>query len=305
MKRFLAIVGAIIMLSSFSEAKAESVHTWEPTFIFDYDIADNGGDFWYMRNNYYHNDDIGILTGGESLSSPAEATNAQNFGGNPGSMTLTGMAGGNLNEVDALVVETYAGIDYTSNLDEPKKFNATYNGVKVQQRILASIDRIFRVNTNGYCDLAASLDGPITFDTFEFLPDVSYAEYELKASVRLMEFRDDGGPGITDTVELVLNNDTRSGVIEDIPIFTSTGGTDIYYGLHADILLKTWVQNFNYDSFQSLDLSGQFQIGDGIDNPLMLTAGISTSAVPIPGTVVLLFSGLGGLTLMRRRFLRT
>jgi len=303
MKKFLAIIGAFIILSSFSEAEAS--HTWDPSYhSFNYDIFSNGGDFIYNPTMYYKVEYIGTLSGGESLSSPAVSTNEGFDESVPGSMSLNGMAGGNLNVDDTIVVEAYSGIDYASELNEQNHFNQDHHAVQVSQNILANIDRIFRVDTNSYCDLAASLAGLVDFDSFSNSA-THYARYELTGRVSLQEFREEVEGGVADRVELVLDNETRSGAIEGIPVFAPEQGNDIYYQLHAGLLLKTWVQNYDYAPFKSHDLDGLFQLGDGIDDPLVLTAGISTRAVPIPGTVFLLFSGLGGLTLMRRRFLKT
>lgn len=301
MKRFLAIVGAIIMLSSFSEAEAG--HIWEATYhSFNYKIFQNGGEFIYSPS-WYYNHDIGVSSGGECFSSPAVSTNEGFDETVPGSMSLNGMAGGNLSGDDTIVVRACAGIDYASELNEPNHFNTDHHAVQVHQNVLANIDKIFRVDTDGYCDVTASLAGLVNFDSFS-TSDNLYARYELTGRVSLLEFREDIEGGVAGIVEFVLDNETRSGAIEGIPVFAPEVGNDIYYKMHAGLLLKTWVQNVDYTPpFKSFELDGPFQLGG--DNPLVLTASMSTRTVPIPGTVFLLFSGLGGLTLMRRRFLRT
>jgi len=307
MKRFLAIVGAIIMLSSFSEAKAG--HIWESDYDgFNYTVYENGGDFYYFNATppYYNIGNTGVPVGGEtslSFSTPATTTNDE-FVSPPGSMSLHGMAGGNLSGDDITVVKAYAGIDFTSEADEPDHFNAGNHGVQVRQNVVTSIQRIFRVDIDGYCDLAAAITGLVDFNTFNN-SESHYAEYQLNGNVSILEFRENTG-GVASSATIALNDQMRNGAIEDFPVFAPQGiGNDIYYKIFVSLLLNTEVQNINYQSYESFALNGPFQLGDGIDDPLVLTASMSTRAVPIPGTVFLLFSGLGGLTLMRRRFLRT
>jgi len=308
MKRFLAIVGAIIMLSSFSEAEAG--HIWESDYDgFNYTVYENGGDFYYFNATppYYSIGNTGVPVGGESSSSfstPATTTNDE-FVSPPGSMSLHGMAGGNLSGDDTIVVKAYAGIDFTSETAETNHFNAGNHGVQVRQNVATSIQRIFRVDIDGYCDLAAAITGLVDFNTFGDNSGSHYAEYQLTGNVDILEFRENTG-GVASSATIALNDQMRNDAIEGFPVFAPQGpGNDIYYKLNVGLLLKTEVQNYDYEFFESFALDGPFQLGDGIDDPLVLTAGISTRAVPIPGTVFLLFSGLGGLTLMRRRFLRT
>ena len=308
MKRFLAIVGAIIMLSSFSEAEAG--HIWVSDYDgFNYTVYENGGDFYYFNATplYYNTNSTGVPPGGESspsFSTPAITTNDE-FVSPPGSMSLHGMAGGNLSGDDITVVKAYAGIDFTSELNESDRFNADHHGVQVRQNVAASIQRIFRVDIDGYCDLAAAITGPVNFNTFGDNSGSHYADYQLTGNVSILEFRENTG-GVASSATIALNDQMRNDEIEGFPVFAPQGtGNDIYYKIFVGLLLNTEVQNIDYQSWGSFALDGPFQLGDGIDDPLVLSASISTRAVPIPGTVFLLLSGLGGLTLMRRRFLRT
>ena len=64
MKRFLAILVAIIMLSSFGEAEAS--HIWESDYDgFNYTVYENGGDFFYINANprYYITGNTGVPVG--------------------------------------------------------------------------------------------------------------------------------------------------------------------------------------------------------------------------------------------------
>ena len=75
------------------------------------------------------------------------------------------------------------------------------------------------------------------------------------------------------------------------------------YGLTVYLEMETDLQNFNPQQGLMGDLTGMgpFDVGTA-DLPFGVSASISQ--VPVPGSLVLLFSGLGSFVCLRRRYFR-
>jgi hypothetical protein len=125
-------------------------------------------------------------------------------------------------------------------------------------------------------------------------PFSSYHDYQLIGVAEVIPLSVDGQQA-GDIGRITLDNDTLSGSFQFDPIVDP----DIYYVLHLSLLLETRVGNV--DPFFGIigDLPDELEIGTS-SNPLDMTA--SVSQVPIPSSVILLLSGIGGLVTIRRRF---
>ena len=83
-------------------------------------------------------------------------------------------------------------------------------------------------------------------------------------------------------------------------IFIADADPDIFYRLIAGITIDTRLQNLSLQGGPLGPLPDVGSIGTQGD-PLLMTTTVSQAPVPIPGTVILLLSGLTGLITLRHR----
>jgi hypothetical protein len=101
---------------------------------------------------------------------------------------------------------------------------------------------------------------------------------------------------------LVLQNTSQT-ILTGSDSFTPKVNNKVYYDLLVQLSAETVVQNVNNMGIVSA-LTTPLEIGswsNPLDAPVVLNAVVDQQVVPIPGTLVLLLSGVGGLTLVRRR----
>jgi hypothetical protein len=93
-----------------------------------------------------------------------------------------------------------------------------------------------------------------------------------------------------------LDNNTLSGSIQ----FNANTDFDIYYVLHTSLVIDTYAGNADFTGTVVGSFPNGLQIGTSIADPLTLTASVTQTPVPIPGSLFLLVSGLGGLVIRRK-----
>ncbi|MBW2662893.1 MAG: hypothetical protein JRD93_13090, partial [Deltaproteobacteria bacterium] len=195
-------------------------------------------------------------------------------------------------------------------------FNADENGIDVQQTVISSLQKRFSVDEDISVYFRGFLDGAVDFNAFEN-PDNSshYANYELTGSAQISQIVDDGTGVQSILPPISLNNDNREGE-HLIQLVKQIEGKDVEYVLSTSLSLQTNVKNWKFltptlnpsppptliYNYESYELSEPFLLGSDPDNPLIMTA--TLNQVPIPPSLLLMGSGLGGLFVIRRRFWR-
>ena len=206
---------------------------------------------------------------------------------------------------NGLEVQGYA----TINLYD---YNYTNHGVVANQRVDSYITRKLSVDMEGAYYFDASLGGAISVgENFDYRGSGIdyYAIYDMGMTrAELTGFKDIGGGNLEQFyMKTILLNDTTREGREEVSLLSSLEGYDVIYLLSVD--LHTEAELCNTDYFESItpkpDDSPDFQDSYfGTENdPLIVSA--SVTPVPIPGAIVLFFSGLGGLAIIGRRARRS
>ena len=194
-----------------------------------------------------------------------------------------------------------------ANITLSDQFNSDH-GVSVEQNVSTLVNRRFMVTGPGQYVLDGHLSGPADVnDTFNsFLGGDFYgASWDLSGHATLDGFVLDENGMIVSSLDNVatfeFNNSDRDGNTPVDLIRKTVDGDDVMYGLTVYLEMETDLQNFNPQQGLMGDLTGMgpFDVGTA-DLPFEVSASISQ--VPVPGSLVLLFSGLGSLVCLRRRY---
>ncbi|NWH04282.1 VPLPA-CTERM sorting domain-containing protein [Desulfobacter latus] len=273
----------------------------------------NYADLFYP--NFYH----GMVTVGNRVGSSVSSENnhsysdnfeAATFGGNSypsghSGVTFSGSATASSGISDGVLYSSaYAGMTYEgftgSSTDTP--------GVEAEQQITAQFTQYYTDPVGSTMQITGSLDlGEIFFDLLD--TDV-FSDYSIRASVTVNEgtFSQSGSTVANvnlASLELSSDNLSESAIISTQPGSFGKEG-DYYYSVTtsltiAAILDNTWIENGAViaDAFSG----NEFLLGDS-ENPIMVTASwsdASTTHTPVPSSLLLMISGVAGISFIRRR----
>ncbi|MCK5229396.1 MAG: hypothetical protein KAR13_03970 [Desulfobulbaceae bacterium] len=315
MKKITIVLVVGFVLLMFTQSHAAII--WQTTYDgagdyykFSYNINSNGGWFFdqatFKGNNTSETDSNSNTAG----MSGDYGTPASSIGFSPwpldGKILMNAYAQGPDNGItpaDGAEVKGYANITLSD------QFNSNH-GVSVDQNVSTLVNRRFKVTGPGKYILDGLLSGPADVDeTFNsFLGGSFYgASYDLGGHATLDGFVLDedglivGSLGNVATFE--FNNSNRDGNTLIDLISRTEEGENVMYGLTVFLQMETSLQNFNPAMGLMGDLTGMgpFEVGTA-DFPFEVSASISP--VPVPGSLVLLFSGLGSLVCLRHRYFR-
>jgi hypothetical protein len=209
---------------------------------------------------------------------------------------------------DGLVVNAYSEINLAG-------FDNAIHGVNVGQNIVSWVSRNFSADTGTYT-FNAELAGSVAFNSFEapgFPP--YFSDYSVSAVVSLDEFKDKPvGPDefVRNVAEFELDGTPDGSTPVDL--LASLDGFDVFYQLRVVLDIQTDLANALLETIRDPNglpaFEGPFSIGSA-GSPMVLSASVLEDGsgpggdpVPIPGSVVLLFSGISGLAVIRRRMRR-
>ena len=301
---------------------------WQDDTVFNYGISSNGGTFYYPDVEFDPNNpdtqhwpNEGSKYPANTIDGTALASTQDSF--NPdgadsrGSTVLYATSSGGVvtDGFGGLQNKAHTRISITGESGGAGHFNAGENGIDVQQTVISSLQKRFSVNEDTWVYFRGSLEGAVDFDAFDETSS-HYANYDLTGSAQISQIVDDGAGVQTTLPPISLNIDNREGE-HLIQLVKEIEGKAVEYVLSASLLLQTDVKNwkllppiFNPSPpptfilpYESYELSEPFLLGSGPDNPLTMTT--TLNQVPIPPSLLLMGSGLGGLFVIRRRFGRT
>ncbi|MCP4114915.1 MAG: hypothetical protein GY737_05815 [Desulfobacteraceae bacterium] len=199
---------------------------------------------------------------------------------------------------------------FVTTLLEHENF-AGNDAIVAKQEPKVDIKRNFYVTSDMTITLSAAITGPINFTVQNY--DCStlrgidvmdpYYGYTLTALTQVSTWSKKMGM-IELPIKILMNNDTLSGS----KTMKLVSDPDIFYVFHTSLYLQSMVKNNDAFYVNPVALGDKvFEIGewDGHEsvNPLTLTSTVTPLLnTPVPGSVLLLLSGLAGLFTARRRY---
>lgn len=326
-KMVMGLATFFFMLLFLTQAQAGII--WQDDTVFNYNINNNGGSFYYpgvlpnSNDPYTYNwPNNGTKFPANTIDETASAYTQDSF--NPdgehsrGSTVLYATSSGGVvtGGLGGLQNKAQTSISITGESGGAGHFNADENGIDVQQTVISSLQKRFTVDEDTWVYFRGFLDGAVDFATVENPNNSShYANYELTGKAEISQIVE-GVAGVEATLPPIsLNNDNREGE-HLIQLVKQIEGKDVEYALSTSLSLQTNVKNWKFlmptlnpsppptliYNYESYELSEPFLLGSDPDNPLIMTA--TLNQVPIPPSLLLMGSGLGGLFVIRRRFWR-
>lgn len=326
-KIFTGLATFFFILSFLTQVQAEII--WQPVSVHSYNIGEHGGTMYFP--GAVTNPDIdaptwtnsGMVVPASTIDGTASASTVEDFIppadsyiGDRGSALMYATSSGGVvtDGLGGLQNRAQTSISITGQSGGPGYFEGDENGIDVRQTVTSVLQQRFTVNENTSVFFSGILDGIVNFNEFNNT-NSHYANYNLEGSAQVLQFVE-GDPGVQTVQSINLNNDNRE---EEhlIQLVKDMEGKTVEYVLSSSLSLRTDVKNFRFlgstinpspppmllFNYESYDLSEPFLLGIDPDNPLIMTA--TLNQVPIPPSLLLMGSGLGGLFVIRRRFGRT
>lgn len=306
MKKITPILTALILTAASSQAHADLI--WQGEYQqFNFSVNTNGGILRQLPTAF---NPSATATGVSTNTNGGFYSDQINAGHS--STPLTGVfemkagaqgTGTMFSPTDGLQVKGYTEMNLTG-------FDPANQGVDVDQNVLASVTRRFSVTSPGAYALDANLSGLVDFNAF-FGSSNYYSSYSILGEVRIDKYTISAGGTITalaggdDTAHFLLDPTSRNGsAILALASMTPTGD-DIFYQLVLNLALTTSLDNLDnmYSPVTGMpEFNGPFHLGTE-SGPMTLTASIDPhqgTPTPLPGSLLLLLSGVGGVGVIRR-----
>lgn len=304
MKKNILVLTLCLIFLAFTQVHAALM--WDGDFCdFSYQVGNPDNGTFVQADPYDFKDDIAqirekSMDGGQDYDSTIRVINLVGDvirfkGGSNGPSIGTSPENG-------LEVQGYAMISFLDG------FNYTNHGVYAEQSLGSYVTRRFRVDQEGSYNFNASLGGTFNMpDSFNHSGPGSpyYADYSMTGRASISEFKI-AADGYTllpmgEVASFIWNDGIGSGE-EVVSLIPEKDGLDVLYQLVVGLNMEANVCNSMMDYITTApDGAPDFvnsALGTSLD-PLTVTS--SVTPVPIPGTLVLFFSGLGSLAIIGRR----
>lgn len=296
------------VLMTYSQAHASIV--WHNDFQqFNYSVNQNGGVLYEAPTSFNpaasHTGSITDSTGSYSAQLNCQHSSYPLAGilemkaGAQGNGTMTSPENG-------LQVRAYAQMNLNN-------FNPASQGVDVSQWVFSNVTRNLSVSSAGNYQFSTNLSGDADFNTF-WGNDFFKSSYSVEGQARINKYSIDSSGNIKAlgdgdaTVEFTLSDTNKTGSTAVSLESQTSEGDDIFYQVVLALTLKTSLQNFSMqygliDPTGNPNFKGPFFLGDE-SNPMQLDAALApaVTATPLPGSLLLLLSGISGLSVFRRFF---
>ena len=303
-KTVLLVVAFGFVLLAFTQVHAAII--WQGEYDeFSYFVGDpENGTFYREPPDYCFLDDIsktGVKSSdnGNSYSSVVTKINKVRSATDN---IITFKAGSNgMSPENGLMVQGYSTIDFHS-------FDHSNHGLSAEnQGVLSNITRRFTVNETGFYFFDASLMGPVSYSgSFDHsgVGGPYYAQYFFSGKASIEAFKIDGFNLIYvgEVGSFTWDDETGedSAVVRLDPKLESY---DLLYQLGIALNINADLSNVNMETITPQPGGAPAFANSAFGtNGDPLTVSASVTPVPIPGSLVLLFSGLGGLVVIPRRW---
>lgn len=279
----------LILLAGIGSVQAAGVQiTWDadPTYDFISYQVNNSGVLRYINQGYSFKD----LASEDDNSAvlDAEANVDATFTHGSETTIVSGRAGGSYLSVqggdagDGVKNTAFAGV--TQATDTNIYFDT------VTQYISSNVKRSFKVEGNAEVTVTSKFEDLIDWTAFDD-GDFTNTSYSIIGTVTVLPSIAAAQAG-QDTAKMITLEDFDEYGTGTIT-FTPVDGVE-YYRLYTTLIIKTELNNVLFPNLgQTLDVGN---IGE-----LTLTTTVTASAVPVPGSMILLFSGVAGLAALLRR----
>lgn len=304
MKKNILVLTLGLIFLAITQVHAALI--WDGDYYdFSYHVGNPENGTFTRVDPYYFNDDISQVRdkwrdGGQAYDSTIRVSNLQGDvirfrGGSNGPSTGTSPENG-------LEVQGYAMINFLNG------FDYSNHGIYAEQKVNSFVTRRFSVDQVENYNFNASLTGDLLMpDSFVFAEGQYpyFANYSLTggASISGYKVAADGFTLIPmgEVASFTWNDEIGSGGYL-VPLIPNQDGLDVLYQLVVSLTMEANVANGRMD-WVTPQPEGAPDFGNSAlgtrNNPLTVTA--SVTCVPIPGALVLLISGLGGLAIIGRR----
>jgi hypothetical protein len=263
---------------------------------YTFDVQANGGNF--IETKYYYNTNSessgyassygGIVN--RSLTDPISTKLVMNAGAQG--------TGSTVSPPDGLSIQAYAEMIFTGYDD------TIYAVMGSQQQVVANATRRLTVDSPGTYNFSADFLGDINYPGLDF--------EGLTISATLSGFIYNGsGTELTSLSDTSLSFDMFGNANQDADVQLKAfdaSGKPIFYQIGLSIYLNTAFSNFDLLFGTATDISfldagnGHLYAGT-VTDPLTLSCSLTPAEtqVPVPPAALLLFSGLSGLAIFRRK----
>jgi hypothetical protein len=223
---------------------------------------------------------------------PAGVSDTASWSGSGSSITWNATAGGGV---------LPNGVTANGSVDTQYNLNSLNYGINLgYQNSISTVQRSFLPVLGEEVTVSASFAGLANWPTLgDPNSDFLYNTYKISGLVYVTPYLVGGSQAGAASI-INLNNTTWSGSFN----FTHTN-PNVYYVLYAQLTLETYLQNATYPPLNWGALNPNSNSSDGShsiagNSPFQLNATV-VSAVPIPGSLILLVSGVAGLVAIKRR----
>jgi hypothetical protein len=299
--KILSSLSMVLLLCFFTWTAADAAIVWDDV-VFNYQVLDNSATVYNFNVGIDGTDLLGTTpqkTNNFGGSDPVDSRVDSSLPNDTSGLGLEGTAGAGGQTLSAGArIEAYAAHTTTAGA-----INDPYAVGDARQTVVAFLNRNFHV-TNEQSATLKGMAGGVMNNPDVNSPPFLFSTYSGGGGVTLNEVVDRSGfPLIQQSWSIdlddLLNNGPQS---QQVNLRTEDAGDPVSYTLITQLDLDTLLRNYNFANDTHAGNIPVGSLGD-FDNPLWIEATMEETAIPIPGTLILLLSGIPAVIGLRKRLI--